>query len=246
MITEAGYLTYPEDASTDELNVIISRKGNRTRRRGINYQDNYTLVDVDVTDDSIVNEHAWISVNNDPSVSFALVQVGTKIHFFDMGGDNPLSGSKKSFVLDLVNYKINTANLLELSTIPAEFASGFGFLFIAHPLIDPLSVEYKPVTDTLEVVKIVIQIRDLEGVYDGLANDEEPTNLTKEHQYNLQNQGWLPPGTKTVTPSLGDNTSTNTGVGTGGDSTYYDPYTGSENVYTPGGGGDGQYQVVNQ
>jgi hypothetical protein len=238
MITEAGYLTYPEDASTDELNTIISRKGNRTRRRGIDFQDDYVMNSINVSDDFIVSEHSWLSVNNDASVAFVCVQVGNIIHFFNMNSEDPLSGSKLPFVIDLDSYKIGTANLLDLRRIPVEFASGFGLLYIAHPLIDPLSVEFKPLTNSLEIIRIVIQIRDLEGVYDGLANDEEPNQLTKEHQYNLQNQGWLPPGTKTVTPSLGDNTTTNPGGGgTGGsDGTYYDPYTGEERPSTSGGG----------
>lgn len=245
MITEAGYLTYPEDASVDELNVIISRKGNRTRRRGIDYQDGYVLNDLGATEDMVVNEHSWISVNNDPSVSFLVLQVGEKIHFFDMGGDDALSANKKSFVVDLNSYKINTANLLDLQTVPAEFSSGFGLLFVAHKGIDPLSIEYKPATDTLEVIRIVIQIRDLEGVYDGLANDEEPNSLSTAHHYNLKNQGWLPPGTKTITPTIGDGTSGG-GAGTpgGGGSVYYDPYTGGSVTYNPGGGGRSSFDVL--
>lgn len=239
MITEAGYLTYPEDASVDELNVIISRKGNRTRRRGIDYQDEYVMNDVNATDDWVVAEHSWISVNNDSSISFACVQVGSIIHFFSMSEETPLSNSKLPFTIDLNSYKINTANLLDLQQTPVEFSSGFGLLFIAHPLIDPLSVEYKPTTNTLEVIRIVIQVRDLEGVYDGLANDEEPNQLSKEHMYNLQNQGWLPPGSKTLTPGLGVDTSTTTTTTTSGTAdssgTYTDPYTGEERPSFGGG-----------
>lgn len=239
MITEAGYLTYPEDASIDELNVIISRKGNRTRRRGIDYQENYLLNDLGAGENVAVEEHSWISVNNDPTVSFLVMQIGTKIHFFDMNGEDPLSRSKKNFTLDLVNYKIATANINDLENIPVEFSSGFGLLFVAHPYIDPLSIEYLPESDSLEVIKIVIQIRDLEGVYDGLANDEEPYTLSAAHQYNLQNQGWLSPGTKTLTPEIGDGSTSTppaTTPGAGSDtSTYIDPYTGDQTQYTPGG-----------
>lgn len=243
MITEAGYLTYPEDASTDELNVIISRKGNRTRRRGIEFQDDYEFSNVSGSDNVIVNEHTWISVNNDPMVSFLCVQVGTVIHFYDMASAGPLSASKLPFSIDLAQYKINTTTLLDLSRTPVEFSSGFGLLFVAHSGIDPLSVEYKPLTQTLEVIRIVIQIRDLEGVYDGLSNDEEPTQLSKEHQYNLQNQSWLPPGTRTVIPSLGDNTNPSEGStggspgSGGGGGGYIDPYTGEDRASWGGGGG---------
>lgn len=42
LVTEAGPLTFPENASADELNMEISRKGNRRRRLGIDYEPDYT------------------------------------------------------------------------------------------------------------------------------------------------------------------------------------------------------------
>ncbi len=39
--------------------------------------------------------------------------------------------------------------------------------------------------------KITINIRDFEGVEDGLNNDTRPGSLTAEHEYNLRNQGWV-------------------------------------------------------
>jgi hypothetical protein len=85
LITEAGYLTYPEDASTDELNTVISRKGNRTRRLGIDYEDDYVLTDVGITPDVAINEFVWLSANKHPGSNFLVVQVGTVIHFLEDG-----------------------------------------------------------------------------------------------------------------------------------------------------------------
>ena len=222
VITEAGYLTYPEDASTDELNTLLSRKGNRSRRLGVDYEDDYELVDVDASESFVTQEHVWNSVNNNPDVSFTCVQVGSRIHFFEMN-ENSLSSSKKTFTINLNTYKIPSALSSSIPTEYASFSSGSGYLFIAHRYIDPISIEYKPTTDQLVVVPIVIQIRDLEGVYDGLANDEEPRSLSAQHNYNLRNQGWVDPGTKTVdisTPSYVE-----------GSSVYYDPYTGDTRQY---------------
>lgn len=47
MITEASPLTYPEDASYDEDNMILYRKGNRSRRLGIDFEDGYVLLVLD-------------------------------------------------------------------------------------------------------------------------------------------------------------------------------------------------------
>jgi hypothetical protein len=105
-------------------------------------------------------------------------------------------------------------------------AAGKGFLFIAHPFCDPLVAEYDHDTDTLTVVKIVIQVRDFDGVNDGLANDEEPTTLSPEHHYNLRNQGWVEPGSSDG--SLGGGTEGGASVS---DPIHYDPYTGETNTY---------------
>lgn len=241
LITEAGYLTYPEDASSSELNTVLSRKGNRTRRRGIRYEEDYNLNPVDLHGgNAAINEYVWHSVAQRMGKTMTVVQVGSKIHFWSMD-EMPLSDHKKNFVIDLLPHKAATASQLDVITNPVHFASGAGYLFIAHKHIEPLCVEYFPATDTFSVFRVVIQIRDFEGVYDGLANDEEPRTLTKEHHYNLLNQGWVAPGTKPA-PALGagetpPTTSPTTGQpSTGGGSTYYDPYTGTEQPYTPGGG----------
>lgn len=47
MITEASPLTYPEDASYDEDNMILYRAGNRSRRLGIDFERDYTLLILD-------------------------------------------------------------------------------------------------------------------------------------------------------------------------------------------------------
>ena len=47
MITEASPLTYPEDASYDEDNMILYRKGNRSRRFGVDFEHGYVLLSLD-------------------------------------------------------------------------------------------------------------------------------------------------------------------------------------------------------
>jgi hypothetical protein len=244
LITEAGYLTYPEDASTDELNTIISRKGNRTRRPGVDYEDGFVLNDVDLTSEMAINEFVWLSAANNSLYNFLVIQIGGTVHFWAMDSV-PVSNNKKPFTVTLTNYKPPTSSDLDIRTHIAQFDAGAGFLFVAHPYVEPLVVEYDPLTDTFTPIKVVVQVRDLEGIYDGLANDEEPTTLSKEHHYNLLNQGWLNPGT-IPTPALGAGESSSTGgTGggtTGGSQTVDDPYTGGTTTYNPGGGGhEGTY-----
>lgn len=259
LITEAGYLTYPEDASSDELNTVLSRKGNRTRRLGLDFQEDFALNDLAATDDVATREFVWSSANNDPNVTFTVVQIGSKVHFFRMNSE-PLSTQRASFTVNLITYKIPTASVGEFSNEYGDFSAGSGYLFIAHRFMDPVSVEYVPSTDSLIVIPIVIQIRDFEGVYDGLANDEEPAHLSAQHHYNLLNQGWIAPGTRSVdisTPSYPGSTpgtpggsvapgggvppppGTGGGSGSGSGGVYYDPYTGVKEPYKPYGSGGG-------
>lgn len=220
MITEAGYLTYPEDASTDELNTIISRKGNRTRRRGIDYEAGYELENLGVTDNDAFVSHVWNSVNNDTNVSFLVVQMGRYLYFYDLNGTGALSANRKSFFVDLAGARMAGTPVESIGPQEVSLSSGFGLLFVAHPLMEPFTVEYAPDSDTINAVRVFIQIRDFEGVYDGLSNDEEPLTLSPQHQYNLQNQGWIDPGTKGAPLP---------GTSSGG--IYYNPYTGEQRGY---------------
>lgn len=218
LITEAGYLTYPEDSSTAELNTVLSRKGNRTRRLGIDYEDAALLNDVayDHSEKQIIKEFVWSNANDNPSDNFLVVQAGLRLHFFRLNSGT-VSTQKAPFIINLAEYRTPGTPISTLYTTGADFASGSGYLFVVHPYCEPLNIEYDPDADNLIVISMIIQIRDLDGVDDGLPNDKEPNDLTYLHHYNLLNQGWGPPGTG------------------GGGGYYYDPNTGN----TGGTGGTG-------
>lgn len=223
LITEASYLTYPEDSSIDELNTIPSRKGNRTRRFGVDFEDNYQIVDIDIQDSDSINEFVWKAANNQTEKNFLCLQIGSVIYFFNLISD-PISDSLENYTIDLASFSATGASSGQIKTNDVQFSSGKGFLFIAHPYCEPLVVEYDQVNNGLTVTKVIIQIRDFEGLNDSLANDEEPSVLTKEHQYNLMNQGWVTPSNQTPPGGI---TPTNTPVYTNpntGDTLPYDRY----------------------
>lgn len=224
LVTEAGYLTYPEDASSDELNTIPTRKGNRTRRFGIDYEDNFQLLSLITSSSDFIKEFVWKAVANVATSNFLAVQVGTSVKFFSLEAD-PISDSLKGFTIDLTAYAAPGASNPQIQGNYAQFSSGEGYLFIVHPYVEPLVVEYTPATDTITVTKIIIQVRDFEGLNDNLANDQEPPTLSIEHHYNLLNQGWSQPSAATapggtVPPNL---------------PYYYNPYTGSGRGYNRDG-----------
>jgi len=198
LITEASPLTYPEDTSLDEDNCLIFSKGNRTRRLGADFENNYTYSPFEVADlsNTPVVEYSWTSVGNIATTSFLCTQIGGTIYFFDLYS-TPVSGSVKGFSIDLTAYAASGATSIEMS--PVQMTSGKGYLFVAGEKITPLIVEYSASSDSITVTPVTIHIRDFDGVDDDLAVDEEPTTLSTTHNYNLQNQGWLTQTPTTVT-----------------------------------------------
>lgn len=198
LITEASALTYPEDSSYDELNTIITRKGNRSRRLGISYGAQAVDAANEVVNPSYAqSEYVWKSVANIHNTNFLATQNGNLISFYNLDGETSLQ-NKKTFTIDLALYLRPGATGEDSAKEQIQLSSGKGLLFIVGDKIEPLTVEYVKATDTILVTKIAILVRDFDGLNDGLQNDEEPSTLSKEHHYNLQNQGWLT-GTRSTT-----------------------------------------------
>lgn len=187
LVTEASYLTYPEDTSLDELNTVLSRKGNRTRRFGMNYNTGSSFPRP-YDRSSAKTEYMWTAVAQKPGLSFLVVQNGADVRFFDRSIQGFIEGLKP-FSINLQDYA--RPGVADVSRSICSIASGKGYLFIVSESIEPLVVEYSPATNALTITTIAILARDFEGLPDGLQNDEEPSTLTKEHHYNLQNQGWV-------------------------------------------------------
>jgi len=193
LITEASYLTYPEDSSLDELNTVPTRKGNRFRRLGMDYNlSNATVRLYDPT--WAKTEFMWRSVASTAQLTFLVVQNGNEITFYDRAKPE-FAVNKKAFSINLNDY--TRPGVGAITTSGCKFASGKGYLFIVNQDCEPLIVTYNKSDDTISITKVTILARDFEGMRDGLANDDEPSDLSSAHFYNLLNQGWVT--TKTTT-----------------------------------------------
>ena len=203
IVTESSALNFPENASIDEENFVLNRDGSRQRRLGIDFEDNYTLTGGFVTDNietDAISISPWYNAGNDGSNNFAVVQVGSDLHFYDIEQAS-ISSNKKSFTVSLLTFaKPSTANL---SLVTVECTSGRGFLFVVSSEINPFFIEYFPETDTIVTTLVTMRIRDVLGVDDGLAVDERPATLSDLHSYNLTNQGWLTTSAASAVASYG-------------------------------------------
>lgn len=191
LITEASPLTYPEDSSLDELNTLPTRKGNRTRRFGINYNSgNATPRIYDPAEAK--SEYMWSAVGGNAGLTFLVVQNGNDVSFYDRSSDG-FADTIKNFRVNLAAY--TRPGVTTASATRCTFAAGKGYLFIVQQDIEPLVITYDVTSDSITVTPIVILARDFDGLNDGLQNDEEPAQLTSSHFYNLLNQGWVTPKT---------------------------------------------------
>jgi hypothetical protein len=192
LITEASPLTYPENASTEEDNCVIYRKGNRTRRLGIDYDEDAVLSTFQVAHadiaNMVINTYSWLNINDNENTNLLVAQIGATLYFYDWDSE-PLEAN--AFTIDLNDYALD--GVTDLETYPVDMVGGKGHLFVVGEKINPFYLDYDESDDLFFEHPITILMRDFEGVDDELGVDEEPTTLTDEHKYNLQNQGWIDP-----------------------------------------------------
>lgn len=197
LYTEGGYLDTPVEAWRDAENVVPNLDGSVQRRKGIDYELDYTVT-TSVTD-SVHNEQAfvvehWNSVGGDGSRNFIVVQKGATIEFYDNVGDG-VGASRRPFTIDLTSYKPST-NPNTIGTSPIQTVSGNGRLVIVSQDSEPLLVEFDDSTNTITVTQLDIKIRDFAGLQSTesgspISVTTNPNVLDASHNYNLLNQGWL-------------------------------------------------------
>lgn len=180
IVTEAGPLTYPENASIDEENCVLNRDGSRQRRLGMDFEDDYVLRSVTVQADDAIACWRWFNAANDTDNQLAVVQVGQQLLIFNASDIN-ISGTYITTV-DLSPYVTGKTVL--------GTACGMGYFFVMTDSSSPLYLSFDPATSAVTASTYDIKIRDIFGVDDGLVVSEAPTVLSNEHRYNLLNQGW--------------------------------------------------------
>ena len=74
LITEANPLTFPENASLEEVNFVLNPDGSRQRRYGIDFEVDHVLVDLGIDVSSTgaaISSHLWTAVANRGDIEFA-------------------------------------------------------------------------------------------------------------------------------------------------------------------------------
>lgn len=195
LITEVTGVNSPESSVTSTLNVVYDRRGAASKRKSFRLEPSGSPVDVsaDVLTGNMRTEFLWEAVGGVGTRTFAVLQIGSHIKFFDSTGPS-VTGGEKAFTIEMTDYKVPGFSDIDVGNLSAYFTSGKGYLFIVHPICEPIYVKYDAGTDTISVSEIQLRVRDLQGVSDGLPTDQRPATLSTEHHYNLFNQGWYATG----------------------------------------------------
>lgn len=193
LVTEASPLTFPENATIDEVNFVLNRDGSRFRRLGMDYENNYALVSSEKTDtnfpDSASASFRWDNVDNRSYLSFGVIQIGNYLWFLDLASSAPsanVMNGGQPFILNAAN-----VGTLVSGNEPIQFSPINGVLVFASAEMEkPHYLEYDSVNDVISATEIDLKVRDIWGLDDNLTVEQRPTSLTDNHMYNLFNQGW--------------------------------------------------------
>lgn len=193
LVTEAGALTFPPEASIDELNCDLRKDGSRRRRLGLAYEDSAEQSVETVSADLTVSTHVWRNVGEEEGVNYVVIQLGEKVFFYEQT-DGALSANRVT-----ESRELGTPYSLDLSDFVRpggdarkgliDVANISGALVIVSPEINSLLIERDIVTGEFTATQIEFLIRD----YEWQGEQElyvEPGQKTTEREYDSLNAGW--------------------------------------------------------
>jgi hypothetical protein len=198
LITEAGPLNFPENASLDELNFNLFKDGSRKRRLGMDYEDSAQFIQFPNAGPAFnfevaISAYLWSDAAANGSNNIAVVQVGTQLKFFNTSSVPTSSGE-----IDSYTHPLPIRSRLSYATIDGLLVVvGTGYKEV-------LVFEYDQDAEQVLESEVNLEVRDFWGIEDidpdtgvdlrqGSGLSRRPDTLTDAHIYNLRNQSWAPP-----------------------------------------------------
>jgi len=186
IITEAGALTFPENASLDEDNLILNTDGSRQRRLGMEYEIDHILTNTGFSNAILrqanVQFFRWDGPAGDTDISIGIVRIYNKLWFINLLNTSPssalLNDGEAFPVIGLGNKDVEVTPINNL------------LVMVGAELNQTLVFTYQRATGFVYLEEVPLFVRDIWGVDDGLDPAERPSTLSPEHNYNLINQGW--------------------------------------------------------
>lgn len=193
LITEAGELTFPADASVDELNCDLRRDGSRRRRLAAKVEDSNVLSSFTVSTSTRFHTGKWENVGGQSGLEFLVLQVGSTLRFYNKS-NLPYSSHEIAETVDLSTYEVSGG--VGAANANCQFASINGALVVSSPAINTIYIERDNTTGTLTTTQITFRIRDFEWLGDKSTYTTEVStaSASTERKYDTANAGWS--GTK--------------------------------------------------
>ena len=187
LITEAGELTFPEDASIDELNCLLERDGTRRRRLAVGVEENNVLSTFTVNNNFEFTSGLWDNVAGQAGLEFIVVQNGSTLYFYNISSE-PYSDNQKSFSVNMSTFE--QSGSAGAGTAKVQVASINGDLVVVSEAINPFYITYDPQTDTITTDQIIPRTRDFEWQGDTSTYSTEEASPSDARTYDTTNAGW--------------------------------------------------------
>jgi hypothetical protein len=187
LITEFGELTFPENASIDELNCSLSRDGSRAKRLGIEFEQSADLSSFAVDPTKIFHSGTWENPGGISGLTLMVIQTGATLHFYN-AGVFPYSEQYTGLSVDLTPYQISGR---DISLTKVEFATIASSLVVASEAMNTIYLRYNG--SSITATQIEFRVRDFEWISDVCDLTERiPTStVTVQRKYDTLNAGWV-------------------------------------------------------
>lgn len=185
IVTEASPLTFPENASIDEQNMILNKDGSRERRLGMDYEEGFSTFSANASssDEPVFSSYVWKQPGGFTESEFSVIQSGKRLTFLDN-----TATAISAAVVATFDIGSSFSNKISLSSVD-------GILVAATGSGDIYAFDYDGSAITHSTSRL--KIRDMFGVEDIISGTNllsgadvatRPASLTDAHVYNLRNQ----------------------------------------------------------
>lgn len=190
LITEASPLTFPDNASLDEMNMVLNKDGSRRRRLGMDYEPGYVTFDSGQTSasDLVFTPFVWKQPGGYTDKEFLVIQSGTRITILD-STIKPISSSVIGAytIGSSISKKMSMASVDGVMVVTTGDGNIYGFDYNGTAIV--LSTGRLKIRDLFGLEDVIGGTNYLDG--SGVA--ARPSTLTSAHTYNLRNQTFSVP-----------------------------------------------------
>lgn len=183
--TDFNNINQDPNAIIEMDNFLINNNGTISKRKGLGVEgvgDSKITIPKSLKSKN-VSTYLWKNVAKQ-TTDILVLQVGEKLYFYSYGSNIALG--KLNSEVNIGDYL--TSKRLVLEDIRITFAEIKGVLVCAHNQLTPFYLRYE--NGEIKDHAIDLTIRDYDGIEEDIELLDRPKSLTKEHLYNLYNQGW--------------------------------------------------------